>query len=314
MHNRIQDFKASIAQGKVEKVINEMLTLLKNTEHEQVILLISQDFRGITSKALSGLITDEDERTQKTKITNRVLNLLDELSPNTLQSVSNTAADASSTTSFSDVFNLKKHWWKYITGIGMLMGIFGGCSEALTFLGCNKSGSNLSNLTVYVQDKNGNLIPELHKQGYVLLSVSGGEYKEELIDDKGTASFKNVKKDDKVRIKIKFSAPYALEKPNSTFIVPDDNRIYLSVGLQHLGLIYGHVISGDQPLGNVLVAIGNLRDTSKVETGYFEIPIPENAQRQEQEVQFIKKGYKMLVKKALPQTNQPLNVVMEKEK
>ena len=77
MHNRIQDFKTLIAQGKVEKVINEMLPLLKNTEHEQVILLISQSIHNIKSQALSGLISDEDERVQKAKISKRILDLLD---------------------------------------------------------------------------------------------------------------------------------------------------------------------------------------------------------------------------------------------
>ncbi len=40
--------------------------------------------------------------------------------------------------------------------------------------------------------------------------------------------------------------------------------------------------------------------------------IPESAQRKEQEVQFLKPGFKMLLKKAYPQTNVPLNIIMEK--
>ena len=83
------------------------------------------------------------------------------------------------------------------------------------------------------------------------------------------------------------------------------------VGLKLLNNVFGTVIWRDQLLAGVVVTIGDLRTTTDA-TGSYTILIPKAAQRKEQEVRFLKAGYKMLIKKAYPQTNEPLNVVMEK--
>ena len=83
------------------------------------------------------------------------------------------------------------------------------------------------------------------------------------------------------------------------------------MGLQNLGLVFGRVLWRDQPLEGVLVAVGELRDTTN-DLGRYSIQIPETDQRKEQEVIFKKMNYKTLIKTAYPQTNQPLNIVMEK--
>ena len=300
MYNRIQDFKTLIAQGKVEKVINEMLTLLKNTEHEQVILLISQDFRGITSKALSGLITDEDERTQKTKITKRVLDLLGELSPNTLQSVSNTAADASSTTSFSDIFNLKKHWWKYVVGLGVLMGIFGGCSEALTFLGCNKSGSNNDNsstqLTVFVGNEKDSLHIDksLINKAKIIVDFDG-DRRSPLIGENGRTNMGE--------IPTKFRAtaiPLSIEADN--YEATEPNKTYLMNGKPFYFKIKPKLalrtIEGTVRDAKTLKFLGGVRIICDGESalsdslGYFKLIMPSHKQQERYDLTTEKKNYK----------------------
>ena len=143
------------------------------------------------------------------------------------------------------------------------------------------------------------------------MDVQGGERKKELIDDKGTASFQNVKVGDQVKLDVDFSEPFKPKYPDSIYTIPADGRIYLAVELQNLGRVYGTVIWRDQPLPGVLVTIDNLSDTTDV-TGRYSIDIPERVQRKEQEVQFLKPGFKMLIKKAYPQTNVPLNIIMEK--
>ena len=143
------------------------------------------------------------------------------------------------------------------------------------------------------------------------MTTSGGGAPKEIIDDKGVASFKNIKVGDKVRLNIDFSEPYRPIQPDSIYTVSEDGRIHLMVALQNLGKVFGRVIHRDKELSDVIVAVGNLRDTTD-DLGRYEIPIPKKDQRPEQEVFFKKEGFKSITKKAFPQTDQPLNVVMEK--
>ncbi len=48
------------------------------------------------------------------------------------------------------------------------------------------------------------------------------------------------------------------------------------------------------------------------ETGDFILTIPEQMQKKEYNVRFIKKGFKSLSKPAFPQTGEPLEIIMEK--
>ena len=168
-------------------------------------------------------------------------------------------------------------------------------------------------LTVFLQGKNGQSLKSLHQHGYVLLDVNG-ERKKELIDDKGQAHFKNLYAGDKVRnVDIEFSEPLQPVRPDSVYTIDAQGQIYLEVAMKHLGHIYGTVLAGDGALEGVIVTVDNLRDTTDL-TGSYSIDIPETMQRTDPEVKFHKTGYKLLIKKAYPQTNQPLNVVMEKNK
>jgi hypothetical protein len=143
------------------------------------------------------------------------------------------------------------------------------------------------------------------------MTTSGGGAPKELIDDRGAASFKNIKTGDKVRLNIDFSEPYRPIQPDSVYTVPEDGRIQLVVALQHLGKVFGRVMYRDKELSGVIVAVGSLRDTTD-DLGRYEIMIPESDQRQEQEVFFKANGLKSVTKKAFPQTNQPLNIIMER--
>ncbi|MBV6425974.1 MAG: hypothetical protein KIPDCIKN_00465 [Haliscomenobacter sp.] len=168
-------------------------------------------------------------------------------------------------------------------------------------------------LTVFVVGKNGQSVKSLHQQGYVIMDVNG-ERKKELIDDKGQAHFKNLRLGDQARrMDIEFSEPFQPVRPDSVYILNSLGQLYLEVAMQHLGRIYGTVITGDLPLQDVLVSVDELKDTTDI-TGSFSITVPDNMQRTDPEVKFFKPGYKLLIKKAYPQTDRPLNVVMENMK
>ena len=201
-----------------------------------------------------------------------------------------------------------KSWVALFAGLAGIMGFY------FNFCGQKISDKNkLTNVSVVVEDQNHDLIPAFHKgeDAFVLMTVEGGDTKEEVIDYKGTASFKNVKVGDMVRLKVKFSEPYRPSHPDSVYTIPSDGRLTLTVALQNLGRVFGTVIYRNAPLEGVLVDAEGFRDTTDL-TGRFDISIPENARRKEPEVKFLKKGFKMSFQKAHPQTDTPLNIVMEK--
>ncbi|MEN9611672.1 MAG: hypothetical protein RLZZ628_2486 [Bacteroidota bacterium] len=197
--------------------------------------------------------------------------------------------------------------WMGVSGFVVVLTGFVVALKQLPFFETRKP--LLSNVTVLVEDRDGAFV--MRNQGHIQMFVTGGESKKALIDDKGVAAFQNVHVGDSVRLKVDYSEPYYPEHPDSVYKIPRDGRMRLRVRLQHLGNVFGTVGYGDQPLQGVLVDVNGLRDTTDV-TGRFEINIPEAQQRKEQEVKFLKSGFKMMTKKAYPQTNEPLNVILEK--
>ncbi|MEI7586736.1 hypothetical protein [Runella sp.] len=167
-------------------------------------------------------------------------------------------------------------------------------------------------VTVFISGKNGQSTKSLRQQGYIVLDVNGKREKE-LIDDKDQASFKNLHVGDKIRnLNVEFSEPFQSTHPDSVYTIDAAGQIYLQVALQHLGLVSGTVLTGDQPLSGVVVLVDNtFRDTTDA-TGSYKIQVPENEQRPDPEVKFYKEGYRLEIKKAYPQANQPLNLVMQK--
>lgn len=225
-----------------------------------------------------------------------------------VSSEKNQLGDSIKKSSISSIYS----WVKIAASIAAIIAFLGAIAE---FSGYSlrdffsKRDSTFINVTVMVEDKNGEFV--MRQQGKIVMMVEGGDVKQEDIDSKGSASFKNVKSGDKVRLKVDFSEPYRPLNPDSLYIIPKDGRINLRVGLQHLGKVFGRVLYRDKELAEVIVSVGSLRDTTD-DLGRYEILIPETEQRQEQEVFFKANGFKSMMKMAFPQTNQPLNVVMEK--
>lgn len=212
----------------------------------------------------------------------------------------------------------EKSSWKNWLGSNILTNLFYFLTFIITFSTfyftiCKTKviPETIKNVTVFVEDKNHDLI--LKQQGQVILKAEGGEAKKEDIDSKGSASFKNVKVGDKVDLQVDFSEPYRPLKPDSVYTIPYDGRINLVVSLQNLNRVFGTVIWRDQPLVGVVVVIDRLRDTTNI-TGNYSISIPEEFQKKKQEVKFLKPGFNMVMRKAFPQTNEPLNIIMEKSR
>ncbi|MEO1438208.1 MAG: hypothetical protein AAFV80_21885, partial [Bacteroidota bacterium] len=198
-----------------------------------------------------------------------------------------------------------RRWWYGLVSLASVLILYFGI-RSLSF-----NSGVLKNVTVNVRSIDGDLIPALHTQAHVIMTTSGGGTPKELIDDKGAASFKNIKVGDEVRLTIDFSEPYRPVAFDSVYTVPEDGRIQLIVALQHLDKVYGRVMYGNQELPGVEVSIGDLRDTTN-DLGRYEIIIPPDQQQKKQVVFFKKEGFQSASKGANPQTKQPVDHSMEK--
>ena len=287
--------RAALAQGKTKQVISELLAITRsNTELHSQVIQLSARYTNYERQKLGNLEDPSVLSIELNKINNTALAIIDEL-------------DTSTSEGF---FTKKRLLW--LGGILVaLVAILANLAEILNYLDIKpSSGGKITNVTIMVEDKSGEFV--MRQQGKIVMMVEGGDVKQEDIDSKGAASFKNVKVGDKVRLKVDFSEPYRPLHPDSLYIIPADGRITLRVGLQNLGKVFGRVLYRDKELPGVVVAIGDLRDTTD-DLGRYEILIPETDHRREQEVFFKATGFKSITKKAFPQTNQPLNVVMEKQ-
>lgn len=171
---------------------------------------------------------------------------------------------------------------------------------------CNKKQS----VTVFVHGKKGKQDVVLRQQGYVVMDI-GSERKRAPISENGEAYFQNLELSEKVHLNIDFSEPYRSIYPDSVYTIDKSGKIYLAVALQGINKVDGRVLYDDKPLADVLVKIDKL-STSTDSTGQFLFEIPDSLQKKQYTVWFFKNGFKAISKKAYPQTDIPLSVVMEK--
>jgi hypothetical protein len=305
-----QTLRNLIAEGKTAKMlINLRKITLTDDNLKNEVSLIAARFSELERQNRLGFTDPSVSVLELNKINYALLDIIDQLKDNDTDGFQLIEDTTDSYPIIQNVSNPKRrglpnlvYWLSAIMGLVCLIIFYFVKNQ-------DKSENRLTNITVYIEDKNHDLI--LKQQGQIIMDVTGGEAKKEDIDSKGTASFKNVKIGDKVHLKVDFSEPYRPIQPDSVYTITADGRIILNVGLQNLSRVFGTVFWRDEPLSGVVVAIGDLQTTTD-STGSYVLPIPEAAQRKEQEVKFFKKGYKMLIKKAYPQTNVPMNVVMEK--
>jgi hypothetical protein len=168
----------------------------------------------------------------------------------------------------------------------------------------------VTSATIFVHGKKGRQDMILRQNGFVIMDV-GEERKRASINENGQAYFQNLRIGDSVRLNIDFSEPYKALHPDSVYIIQQNSKIYLSVALEGIERVWGRVLYGDDPLEGVTVQIDSLSTTTKGD-GNYNISVPEQMQRKEYQVWFIKKGYKSKSAPAFPQTGEPLNIIMEK--
>ncbi len=164
--------------------------------------------------------------------------------------------------------------------------------------------------TVFVHGPKGKQDMILQGKGFVVLDIRS-ERKTSSINEKGEAFFQNLHAGDNIRLNIDFSEPYKAINPDSVYTIDPGQDIYLAINLQGTDKIAGMVLFDESPLSGVQVKVDAFSTTTDSTGGFF-LKIPEAARRDSYEFQFIKSGFLMKSVPAFPQTNQPLEITMEK--
>ncbi len=241
------ELKKLLSQGKTKAVIERLAKIqIPNRELENVILMITAQFNHLENEYHKGVLSQDDYNIESNRIIHRIIMLIDTF-------------DEFPKSSPPIVWTATPNQKKAVTAIGVVGGIalianisqISGCNLK-DMLGCNRPmSSSSSSVTVFVHGKNGKLDLILRQKGYVLLDVPNEDRKKELIDDKGAATFKNVKIGDKVMMNVDLEEPYRSVKSDSIYTIPSNGSLYLEVALQNQEKIYGQVTYKDMPLANV---------------------------------------------------------------
>lgn len=304
MISKIQ-LKKLLSQDKIRTVLEHLNEIqMPNRDLKNLIIVMTGQLSHLEKEHRSGVLDYEDYNIRMNRIRHSVLSIIEELDefPET------------------DRWKLTENQKRAAKGIGTVgiialianLSQISGCNLK-EMLGCNRPipASN-SSVTVFVHGKNGKHDLVLRQRGYLLLDVPNENRKKELIDDKGAATFKNVKVGDKVTMNVDLEEPYRAVKSDSVYTIPANGSLYLEVALQNQEKIYGQVTYKEMPLADVQVSI----DTLKVKTdaiGNYRLFVPIHLRLEKHDILFLKEGFKMGRKPIGQQANTPIDMVMEKK-
>lgn len=173
-----------------------------------------------------------------------------------------------------------------------------------------------TSLTVFVHGKQSKQELILGNQGSVLMFLRKGIRKAS-IDENGQAFFPDILVGDSVKLEIDFSEPYRSLNPDSTYVISSSKPIYLTVALKGIDSVYGMVTYNEEPLPDVTVSLIGYKNEEVIilktgRLGGFRFKIPEKIQRKDYQLIFSKRGFKSKVAIAYPETDQSLDIIMEK--
>ena len=191
--------------------------------------------------------------------------------------------------------------------MGLLVAIFQLWGiNVLHLLSRNPVRNGAQSITVFVHGKQSRSELILKNRGEVVITYGTARVRQGINED-GQAIFNEIpnrffmteaRKKIFVNVEDTRGEPYEALNPDSQYTLIPGEPIYLKVMLAGLEKIFGTVIWNESPLGGVVVSVGTVRDTTD-QLGSFILNIPEELQKQQQEVKFFKPNFKLIQKKGL---------------
>lgn len=274
---------ALVSNGYTAEALEKLISMDIPAKDKTTVAQIKASFESLKKGAMKGVLSFEQETTERNRINDRLLRFLN----------GNNAALAGLETNPRSI-----KWWEYMLTLGVLIGILASTAEStgwnLRDWFSQNAADDTFSVTIFVHGKKGTDDRILKNQGQVMLGLRTNEMPCS-INEKGEATFKEIPigfKGQKVPIRIEHPQPYRLTHPDSQFLLEPNADIYVQVALEGTHRVFGKVMDfhTEQWLDSVRVSIENLAAYTD-EFGWFELNIPEDRQRKFQRVSFYKKGY-----------------------
>jgi len=282
-----------LAQGKTKKVIIELLVLSKNDiDLHNDVIAISARYEKYLKEKFANIVPRQDLEVENNGINGALLNII-----NIIQ---------------DDNDRITKFFRKYDYGF-IIMGSFMLLFLIFKFSSITFFNNRTTDVTVFVVGQKGCTDFVLREKGKVIMRNNRtGETKSESISDKGEAKFSGLYDGEKVTLEIDFSEPYRSINKDTVYIISDNKSICLVVKLQNLDKISGKVIYNNLPLKGVNVSINSSIFDQTDSLGNYDLDIPLEFQKKQQEVFFYKKEFKLEKCIAYPQTQISLPTTLTK--
>ncbi len=294
-----------VSNGKTSEAISKLLSLDLPPEDQLFIAQIKTSFEQIQMDSVKGILSFEQQITEKKRINDRLLRFLN--------------GEAKQLPDILGAEKRRRNIWKYVVGSSIVVGILASIFQITGFSIKDIFGDGSPEsftITVFVHGKKGKDDRILKNQGQVMLGLRTNEIPCS-INEKGEATFKEIPigfKGQKVLIRIEHPQPYRAFPPDSLYQLEPNAVIFLEVALEGINTIKGKVMDfyTEQWLDSVRVSVENTA-TYTDQFGWFELEIPESKQRKFQRVSFFKKGYEIHELDSIPvHTQQEIHISLRK--
>lgn len=294
-----------VSNGRTAEALDKLLSMDLAPKDRIVVAQIKASFKQLQSGTIKGILSFEQQTTEKNRINDRLLRFLNE--------------EAEQSSEAPGAEKRRRKVWKYVVGAGIVVGILAGIFQiaGVSIIDIIGGGSPESfTITVFVHGKKGKDHRILKNQGQVMLGLRTNEMPCS-INEKGEATFKEIPmgfKGQKVPIRIEHPQPYRAIPPDSLYLLEPNAAIFIEVALEGINTIKGKVMDfqTEQWLDSVRVSVENTA-TYTDQFGWFELEIPENKQRKFQRVSFYKKGYEIDELDSIPvHTQQEIHISLRK--
>lgn len=297
---------ALISNGHTAEALEKLLSFDLSPKDRALVVQIKASFENLQRDALKGILSFEQETTERNRINDRLLRFLN--------------GEAEPPPGVLTGGKRGRKAWEYIIGASVVVGILAGIAQisgiSLKDIFGGSGSPESFTVTVFVHGKKGTDERILKNQGQVILGLRTDE-KVCSINEKGEATFKEIPmgfKGQKVPIRIEHPQPYRATRPDSLYLLEPNAAIYVEVALEGTNVIKGKVMDfyTEQWLDSVRVSVENVA-TYTDQFGWFELEIPENKRRKFQRVSFFKKGYEIDELDSVPvHTQQEINISLRK--
>lgn len=352
MSSILLQIKNFIAQAQTDKAIALFLQESQGKEWHNEALSLSARYQAYKKKNLAGILRPDEANITIAQINHVLLELIDqylnEKKESTKAPTNQKTKEPNNNTyhqTADKIYNIENidkatfngdktpepvtpqsskpnHLWKYIIGLGVIMGILGSTAEFCNWIKPTPSSSTATSapfdITVFVHDKTGQHIHYLQNKGEVVMNLKTDK-RDERIGDKGEVNFKQIP-GEFARTSVTLyldkldGDAYQVTHPDSQYVLTPDKAIYLETYNSNIARLKGMV--RDKATGKRIEGAKVCIEDACVLTGAngrFLLPIPEALQKRSHTVTVQKEGYQEYIKNNPMTTADDLEVSLTAE-